>query len=277
MNTPKLPRIVTFDGEARSGKGTIVQATKDYLRDTQSHQVMLIDLGQVFRVLVVATLRAGVDVNNPDAIDAFLGDETNAQASVQLVKDIYRMSKGERDALLYSNEVSKNSAKIGARPLSQSFKDDLLKKWMRDAAIEGYDTVLLDGRALEETGTMLEREGLCRFVLGLYFVCDPVVGARRTLGYAKKSYEQLSDDERAEVDTLVVQINERNRADGNREVQPVVPPAEAETYLLPAIPVTLATDGRPMMIIDTSAEIGKQAMSLPVARLVGQALLTVNE
>ncbi len=269
MNTP---RIVTFDGEARSGKGTIVQATKDYLRDEHDHKVMLIDLGQVFRVLVVATLRAGIDVNDADAVDAFLGDEANAKASIQLVKDVYHMTKEERDELLYSNEVSANSAKIGARPLSQSFKDDLLKKWMHDAANEGFDTVLLDGRALEEVGEMLEREKLCKFVMGLYFTCDPMVGARRTLGYATTPYDELDEAQQAEVDALVVQINERNRSDRERAVQSIVPPASADTYILPALPVSLAVDGRPMLIIDTSADLTKEAMALPVARLVAEAL-----
>lgn len=274
MNKTTLPRIVTFDGEARSGKGTIVQATKDYLRDEKGHKVMLIDLGQVFRVLVVATLRAGVEVDDPDAVDAFLGSEESAQSSVQLVKDVYRMQKDERDALLYSNDVSANSAKIAARPLSQEFKDSLLKKWMRDAAAEGFDTVLLDGRALEETGTMLEDEGLCDFVMGLYFVCDPVVGARRTLKFADRSYDELAEGERAEVDALVAQINDRNRADFERKVQPVVPPVGAERYKLPALPVAPAVDGRPMLIIDTGAEISKEVMSLPVARLVAARLDT---
>ena len=67
-----LQKLVTFDGEARSGKGTVVQATKDYLRDECGYSVMLIDAGQVFRVLVVGATRAGVDMDNPDAIDAFL-------------------------------------------------------------------------------------------------------------------------------------------------------------------------------------------------------------
>ena len=54
----QIPKLITFDGEARSGKGTIVQATKDYLRDECGYHVMLIDAGQVFRVLVVAAIAA---------------------------------------------------------------------------------------------------------------------------------------------------------------------------------------------------------------------------
>lgn len=37
------------------------------------------------------------------------------------------MPKHDRELLLYTNEVGENSAKIGARPLSQIFKDKLLK------------------------------------------------------------------------------------------------------------------------------------------------------
>ncbi len=272
MTDNSLPKLITFDGEARSGKGTIVSAVKDYLRDDQGYRVMLIDAGQVFRVLVVAATRVGVDMENPEAIDAFLSDEAEAEKCVQFVKDVYHMDKNERDELLYTNEVGANSAKVGARPLSQAFKDELLKKWLRDARIEGYEVVLLDGRALEETGIMLEQEGLCDFTLGLYFTCDPVVGARRTLGFAGKEYEELTADEKAQVDTLVGQINERNQKDRERTVQPVIPPVGAPTYQLPNMPHELSREDRPMLVVDTSAKIGKNAMGRPVAELIATVL-----
>lgn len=271
MPVNNLPKLITFDGEARSGKGTIVQATKDYLRDDCGYKVMLIDAGQVFRVLVVAATRVGVDMDDSVAIDVFLGDEKEAEKCVQFVKDVYHMSKDERDSLLYTNEVGANSAKVGARPLSQAFKDSLLKKWLRDARTEGYEVVLLDGRALEEAGLMLEAEGLCEFTLGLYFTCDATVGARRTLGFAAVDYDALKSDDRNSVDELVAQIDARNKADHERAVQPIAPPVGAEPYLLPEAPSGLS-DGRMMVIFDTSAKMTKQEMSFPVADLVAKSL-----
>jgi len=272
MSVNNLPKLITFDGEARSGKGTIVSAIKDYLRDKCNYTVMLIDAGQVFRVLVVAATRSGIDIDDVAALDAFLGDESEAEKCVQLVKEVYHMTKDERDSLLYTNEVGANSAKIGARPLSQAFKDELLKKWLRDARAEGYQVVLLDGRALEETGKMLEHEGLCDFILGLYFLCDPMVGACRTLGFANKEYEELSPAEKNQVDLLVAEIEERNRKDRERAVQPIVPPAGAPTYRLPDAPVEFTASIRPMVIFDTSAHLSKEAMGLPVARLTALVL-----
>ncbi len=268
-NNNPLPILVTFDGEARSGKGTIVQATKDALRDQAGYKVMLIDAGQVFRVLVVAATRVGTNLDSPDAIDAFLQDDNNVQDCVQLVKAVYHMSKDERDALLYTNEVGHNSAKIGARPLSQYFKDELLKGWLRDARAEGFQIVLLDGRALEEVGAMLESEGLCDFRLGLYFICDSVVGARRTLGFATRQYDELDDNEKASVDALVEQINTRNEADEKRPVQTLVRPANVAVSHLPTIEPAPGT-GRPMYLLDTSANMTKQEMSDPVISLVTQ-------
>jgi len=267
-----VPRLITFDGEARSGKGTIVQRTKDALRDDSGYKVMLIDAGQVFRCLVVAAQNDGVNLDDSDALDTFLSDDAKAEASVRFVKAVYHMSKNERDALLYANDVSVGSAKVGARPLSQDFKDELLKKWLRDAREDGYDIVLLDGRALEETGSMLESEGLCEFVLGMYFVCEARVGAMRTLGFASRDYEGLSDAQRRQVDRLVDQIEERNRADRERLVQPIVPPNGAPRFVLPDIPVIAPTDGRFMATIDTSAKLSKDAMTAPVISLVSSLL-----
>ena len=217
-----LPKLVTFDGEARSGKGTVVGMVKDYLRDECDRKVMLIDAGQVFRVLAVGMVHAGVDINYPPAIDAYLQNESNITSGVRLVKNVYHMPKPKRDALLYTSGVGVNSAKIAARPLSQVFKDSLLRKWLKDARTEGYDTALLDGRALEEVGGMLATEGLCDYVLGLFFVCDPVVSAQRTLGYMPRPYSELPDDLKAKVDELVEQIHARNKADRERAVQPIV-------------------------------------------------------
>lgn len=264
-----LPKLVTFDGEARSGKGTVVSLVKDYLRDERGLKVMFIDAGQVFRVLVVAIDRAGVDIDIPDEIDKFLSSDTNAEKAVTLVKEVYHMNKMDRDALLYTHQIGVNSAKVGARPLSQSFKDELLRKWMHDAGQEEFDVVLLDGRALEETGSMLEREGLCQYALGLFFVCDPVVSAQRTLGFMPRPYDELSEQAKEDVDELVAQIEARNLADSEREVQPVVKPRGAPKYLVTEVPEILpSSPGRPMVIIDRSIEVPFDRMAVPISKTI---------
>lgn len=268
---PTVPILITFDGEARSGKGTIVQATKDYIRDECGRKVMLIDRGQTFRVLVVATARASVDNNDPAAIDAYLANPENVVACVQFVKDVYRMGKEERDSLLYTNEVGENSAKIGARPASQNFVANLTKKWLRDAGNEGYEVVLVDGRSLEKIAHEMHDEGLCDYRMGLYFVCDAVVGARRTLGYAATPYGDLTTEQREEVDALVIQIHERNRRDRERETDQLIPPVGAPLWRLPASS-PISNSSMPMYIVDTSAEINKEEMSRPVAERVGEVL-----
>lgn len=132
--------------------------------------------------------------------------------------------------------------------------------------------VLIDGRALEAIACEMDREKTCEYVLGLYFTCDATVGARRTLGYAATPYDELDETQKTEVDAFVVQINARNHADKTREVERLIPPAGAVTYALPDLPKTLASSPRPMLILDTSAELSKEAMAKPVARLVAQAL-----
>jgi cytidylate kinase len=268
MGSKTVPKLITFDGEARSGKGTIVQATKDYLRDECGYNVMLIDRGQTFRTLVVAAAKVGIDLNDPNDIDTFLADEDNIASCTQFVKDVYHMGKEERDALLYTNEVGENSAKIGARPSSQSFVVTLTKKWMSDAGREGFDVVLLDGRALEQISTQMHDEGLCQYILGLYFICKSEVGARRTLGYATKQYAELNADQKNEVDAFIAQIETRNQADMTRDVERLVRPEGAPLTILPLQPES----GSKMHTIDTSADMTKNEMSQPVIELVRDTL-----
>lgn len=268
MDNP-LPKLITFDGDARSGKGTIVSLVKDYLRDELHRRVMLIDAGQVFRVLVVMMTEDGVDLDDADAMDAYLRDANNQERGVTRVKEVYHMTKSEREALFYTPLIGVNSAKVGGRPLSQEFKDSLLRKWLRDARQEGFDTVLLDGRALTEVGGTLEREGLCNYVLGLFFVCDPVVSAQRTLGMMPRPYDELDESARQKVDELMEQIETRNRADRERTVHPVVPPAGAPRYLVSELPDTLPdTLPTPSVIVDRSIELPFETMALPVIRLI---------
>lgn len=275
MTNKTTPMLVTFDGEARSGKGTIVQKTKDYLRDECGYKVMLIDRGQTFRVLVVAAERDGVVLDDPLAIDSYLADEATIARCVQFVKDVYYMPKEERDALLYTDQVGANSAKVGARPASQTFVKMLTKKWVSDAAKDGFSVVLVDGRALEGIGKEMHAEGLCDYRLGLFFVCDKTVGARRTLGYAATPYTVLSEKERQAVDRLVEQITERNRLDYEREVERLIRPSGTEIYTLPAMPRLSINNGTtPLFTIDTSADLTKEEMSLPVAWFVAEALST---
>lgn len=272
MQNP-IPKLITFDGEARSGKGTVVGLVKDYLRDECGKKVMLIDAGQVFRVLVVAITEAGLDINSPEAIDGYLLGQSNVAACVQRVKEVYHMPKAEREALLYTNEIGASSAKVGARPLSQAFKDNLLRKWLKDARVEGFEVVLLDGRALEEVGSVLADEGLCDYVLGLFFVCDPIVSAQRTLGKMPVPYAELSGDTKRAVDELIGQIQERNKSDRERAAHPVVMPQNAPRYSVTEVPAELPPRSpRPMAIIDRSIEMPLLEMALPIARLIAHYL-----
>ena len=114
-------------------------------------------------------------------------------------------------------------------------------------------------------------ESLCDYRLGLYFVCDDVMGARRTLGYAATQYEDLTDEQRQEVDALVEQIYIRNHRDHVREVEPLVLPADAPICRLPGgINDDQIDPERPMVVVDTSADMTKREMSMPIAELVAR-------
>jgi hypothetical protein len=90
----------------------------------------------------------------------------------------------------------------------------------------------------------------------------------RTLGFAAMQYDHLDATDRQTVDQLTAQIIERNRADRERAVQPIVPPAGAPRLTLPDLPVTHPQSVRLMATIDTSADMTKQQMYEPVVALV---------
>lgn len=271
MKKSTIPMLVTFDGEARSGKGTIVQATKDYLRDVGGYKTMLIDRGQTFRALVIAITRAGIDINDWEKVDEFLLSDEHIESCTAFVKQVYRMTKAERDPLIYTNEVGATCAIVGSHASSQLFVKNLTKKWIRDAIDEGYQVVLIDGRTLEGIAVEMDQEGLCDYRLGLYFVCDAVMGARRTLGFANTSYADLNTQNRREVDELVAQIHERNRRDKERDTERLLVPTDAPIFKLPDISHEITSE-RQMLIIDSSAELSKAEMSKPVAEFVYQTL-----
>ena len=266
MATKNVPRLITFDGEARSGKGTIAHFLKKRL-ETRGLKVMLIDRGQAFRGFVVSAMRSGVDPDDAVALDAFLTDELALENTVRLLKDIYAMSHEERDALLYTKNVGENSAKIGARPASQEFVYNLTLKWITDAKAEDCDVILMDGRALEALADDADSRGLCEYALGLYFICDPPVGARRTLGFGAMSYDELDATQREEVDDLVRQIIARNHADMTRDTQRLVRPESAPEVKLPATDVELPANTS-RIIIDTSGNLTKQGMSASALRII---------
>ena len=231
---------------------------------------MFMEPAPILPDLVAAPPGAGIDLNDSQAVDDFLNDEQNIAECVQFVKDVYHMEKSERDSLLYTNEVGENSAKVGARPASQEFVASLTKKWLHDAGDEGYEIVLVDGRALDDIAKEMDIEGLCDYRAGLYFICDAQVGARRTLGYAGRKYEELTEEEQKEVDDLVAQINERNQRDFERTVEPLVRPNVPTIHLPTQIDpgAIRSADGRYMAIIDTSAEMTKDVMAATVLNLM---------
>lgn len=258
--------LFTFDGQARSGKGTIAHAVKRALQ-ARNINTMLIDSGQIFRVLAVFAVNHGVDVDSPDKLNVFLTNESMLEEATDFIKKVYHMEHAERDSLIYTHEVSENSAKLGARPRSQEFKDKLLCKWMEDARQEGVRVVLLDGRSMKTTGEMLRDRGLCDYEMGFYFTCEPLVGAMRTLGLSDLPYEHLNEEEQEEVDRLVAQVIARNKSDMERTVQPVRPPEDAPSFVLPDFDYEPAHDGLKMIIIDTSAELTKEQMTEPFVKL----------
>lgn len=266
MTQSNIPLLITFDGEARSGKGTIVHRTQSSLRDN-GFTVLTIDRGQLFRGIAAMAHKQNVDCDSPAAVEQFLQQENVLDEVLDLLRTVPTLSDDERDALLYTARIGEDSAKIGACPLSQSLAIDLLRQRIVRAGREQIDVVLVDGRALEKLARDIDSDKLAHYLLGFYFICDAQVGARRTLKLYDRNYDDLKPEEKQQVDALVQQIKQRNRADRERSTEPLVRPSIAPT-ILPAGPPL----DQQLHLIDTSSNISKEAMSKPIVDYIVQAV-----
>jgi cytidylate kinase len=225
--TDTIPKtkIITFEGEARSGKGTSVRAVHDQLIK-ENRQVVVIDQGQKFRVLAKLALDRGVILQDQAAVTVFLRDPATRPNMLELLGSLKSMDTEAINALLYTQDVSSGSAQIAqnanAHPLAVGLLFDQVEKAVEDDA----DTVLIDGRSMEKYGRQMAEQKKAQFVVGFYFRCDASIAARRTTGIFV-DMDAMSVEEKLRLLEAITKIGDRNRQDTHREVDPMLEPGNA--------------------------------------------------
>jgi cytidylate kinase len=222
-----IPRtkVITFEGEARSGKGTSVRAVQDRLV-ADGRTVVVIDQGQKFRVLAKLALDRGVDLLDQAAVTAFLSSPETRPAMLELLNKVVALEPDAINDLLYIRDISAGSAHIAQNAKAHPLVVGLLFDQVRKAVAEDIDTILVDGRAMEQYGRQMAKEQIAQFVMGFYFRCDASIAARRTTGIFV-DMNVMSVDEKLRLLEEITKISDRNRQDTLRDVDSMLEPANA--------------------------------------------------
>lgn len=215
-------KLITFEGEARSGKGTSAKAAFQVL-ERAGQNVTFIDNGQKYRVLARLAVDRGIDLFDQMAISDFLRSSMVRAELLDLLEEITHLDQPEIEALLYTADISTGSAQFGANALTHPMVLDLLFDQVQRAEDNGAQIILLDGRTMAAKGRQMASQGIAEFVLGFYFHCDAAVAARRTEGIFADT-DKMTSDEKLRLLDGIMRISERNRQDTLRGADPMREP-----------------------------------------------------
>ncbi len=272
-------KIITFEGEARSGKGTSVRVVQARLL-TDGRSVLVIDQGQKFRVLAKLAQDRSVELQDQTAVTGFLRNPGTRPAMLKLLTSLKTMKSDEVNALLYTQAVSMGSAQIAQNADAHPLAVGLLFDEVQQAVNDSIDTVLIDGRSMEKYGRQMAEQKKAQFVMGFYFRCDASIAARRTTGIFV-DMDAMSVDEKLVLLEAITKIGDRNRQDTLREVDPMLEPANAYPLHVADFAVndvrhvrqaTLDALLSGMVSINTSYTRSVEEMTEPVVMLAAQAL-----
>ncbi len=184
--------VITVDGPAASGKGTVARRLADHLGFAH------LDTGKLYRAIGLAVLRAGGDPADPDS----------AVPAVQTA-DLSTLS----DQDLLSDEAAQAASRVAAIP---AVREGLLQL-QRDFAADppgGLPGVVLDGR---DTGTVICPDATLKF----FVTASVEVRAER------RHRELLARGEQSIYMVALAEMNERDRRDSTRAVAPLRPAEDA--------------------------------------------------
>lgn len=194
MNT--IP-VVTLDGPAASGKGTVAELVA---RELGFHYL---DSGALYRIATLAALKAGVDPADSEGLTAV------AEKLSPVFENGRILLEGEDVTLaIRSEEVSRATSKVAVVPGVRRALFDLQRRAARAPGL------VADGR---DMGTVVFPEA----PLKVFLTASARVRAERR-------YKQLTArGETADLDLLTKDLEERDRRDRERAEAPLKPAADA--------------------------------------------------
>lgn len=190
--------IVTIDGGAASGKSSTSRALSNRFN------LLHVDTGAFYRTITLSLLNAGVDPENPAAIEKIL-PELNISTGV-MAREAKMLVDGQAPGeALRSASVNDNVSKFSARPSVRSY----LLSYQRNQAVvaekNGFPGLVMEGR---DIGSVIFPEADFRFFL----LADEEERLRRRAGQGEQD-----------------EIRKRDQMDSQRKTAPLICPPHAIT------------------------------------------------
>lgn len=186
---------ICLDGPSGAGKSTVAKTVAKKLN------IMYLDTGATFRALAVKAIRTGLDMTNDEELISFL-DSTSVSLEFDGGNMTVLLDDEDVTGIIRENGVSKIASDISAYPKT---REKLMRDWRR---IASENDVIMDGR---DIGTIVLPDSKYKFFL----TADSKERARR------RHEELKAKGEIVDVETIRLQIEERDRNDSTRKTAPL--------------------------------------------------------
>ncbi len=274
-------KLITIQGSARGGKGTLARAlTEDLAKD---YRVYKIDQGLKFRIIAAAALAAGIDKENLESLAQFVGLASTRDEVHRRLVEVAEMDKPTLESTYYLPTISNAAGMVGKLNIAQNLVVELFKDEVRSIA-EHYDILIVDGRAMSSKGKELASEGVVEYLLAIDVHCDAFVSAQReTKIFAPQDDKELDSYSREQAIELLVatrDIARRNTSDARRATYPSLPLRGVFEFDVlhviddgswPRIVEMVREKGA--ISVDNSATRTPEQLTAPVVRLVRSLLI----
>lgn len=186
---------VAIDGPAGAGKSSVARAVAKELG------FIYVDTGALYRTVTLSLLRQGVDLADPQAVEAAL---PQVKISLRYEGGEQKVLLGEEDVTekIRTEEVSRSTPLCAAMPGVRSF----LLSLQRDLAKE--HSVVMDGR---DIGTVVLPDA----PLKIFLTASPEERARRRAAQLEAAGEAV------DLPAILRDIIARDQRDSNRETAPL--------------------------------------------------------